>query len=104
MSGPQERVQRHTVEQMADSTLVVPMLEAPVLQLGRSEVGSALGRWEPLPPHARVRPVLEQAAGHRRDQVRLVEARQRTAMEVMAWFSDPVTSPTLTWADLRSRH
>ena len=74
VSGPQERVLRHAVEQMADSTPVVPMLEAPVQQLGCSVVGSVLGRWEPLPPHARVRPVLNQAAGHRRDQARLVEA------------------------------
>ena len=48
VSGPQERVLRHTVEQMDDSTPVVPMLEAPVQQLGCSVVGSALGRWEPL--------------------------------------------------------
>ena len=102
VSGPQERVLRHTVEQMADSTPVVPMLDAPVQQLGCSVVGSALGRWEPLPPHARVRPVLEQAAGHRRDQARLVEARHRTAMQVMAWFAAPVRAATLTWAERRS--
>ena len=30
VSGPQERVQRHTVEQMADSAPVLPMLDAPV--------------------------------------------------------------------------
>ena len=30
VSGPKERVQRHTVEQMADSALVLPMLDAPV--------------------------------------------------------------------------
>ena len=30
VSGPQERVQRHTVEQMADGAPVLPMLEAPV--------------------------------------------------------------------------
>ena len=60
--GPQERVLRQTVEQMADSTPVVPMLEAPVQQLGCNVVGSALGRWEPLPPHARVQPALELAS------------------------------------------
>ena len=98
---PQERVLRHTVEQMADRTPVVPMLEAPVQKLGCSVVGSALGRWEPLPPHARVRPVLEHAAGHRRDQARVVEARHRTAVQVMAWFAAPVRSATLTWAEMR---
>ena len=92
----QERVLQHIVEQMADSTPVVPMLEAPVQLLGCSEVVSALGLWEPLPPHARVRPVLEQAAGHRRDQALLVEARHSTAMQVMAWFAAPVRSATLT--------
>ena len=65
VSGPQERVLRHTVEQMADSTQVVPMLQAPAQQLGCSVVGSVLGRWEPLPPQARVQSVLEQAAGRR---------------------------------------
>ena len=30
VSGPQERVQRHIVEQMADSAPVLPMLDAPV--------------------------------------------------------------------------
>ena len=30
VSGPQERVQRHIVEQMADCAPVVPMLDAPV--------------------------------------------------------------------------
>ena len=30
VSGPQERVQRHTVEQMADGVPVLPMLDAPV--------------------------------------------------------------------------
>ena len=90
------------VEQMADSTPVVPMLEAPVQQLGCSVVGSVLGRWEPLPPQARVQPVLEQAAGHCRDQARLVDARHRTAMQVMAWFAAPVRASTLTRAELRS--
>ena len=58
-SVPQERVQRHTVEQM-----VVPVLVAPVPLLGSCcEVGCALGRWEPLPPPVRVRPCRELAAG-----------------------------------------
>ena len=83
VSWPQERVLRRTVEQMADSALVVRVLEALVPQLGCSEVGGVLGSWEPVPPHARVRPVLEQAAGLRGDQARLVEARHSTAMEVM---------------------
>ena len=99
---PQERVLRHTVEQMSDSRPVVPMLEGAVQQLGCSVVGSALGRWEPLPPHARVLPALEEAAGHRREQARLVEARYRTAMQVMAWFAAPLRASTLTWAERRS--
>ena len=57
VSGPQERVLGHTVEQMADSAPVVPILEAPVPQLGCSEVGS---------------PVLEHAAEHRCDLALLV--------------------------------
>ena len=31
-----------------------------------------------------------------------METRQRTAMEVMAWFWDPVRSSALTWAEMRS--
>ena len=42
-------------------TLWSRWLKLQVQQPGCSEVVSALGRWEPLPPHARVRPVLEQA-------------------------------------------
>ena len=61
------RVWTAGVEQMADSTPGVPMLEAPVQQLGCSVVGRVLGRWEPLPPQAREQSVLEQAVGHRRD-------------------------------------
>ena len=46
--------------------------------------------------------MLEQAAGIHRDHARLDRARERTAMEVMNWFSDPVRSATLTWAEVRS--
>ena len=93
---PQERVQRHTVEQMGDVVPVLPVLIAPLPLLGCSEVGSALGRWEPLPPHARVRPVLEQAAGLRRDLARLGQARHSTAMEVMSWCATLVRGVALT--------
>ena len=44
-SVPQERVQRHTVEQMGDVVPVVPVLTALVPLLGSCEVGCALGRW-----------------------------------------------------------
>ena len=84
-SVPQERVQRHTVEQMGDVVPVVPVLIAPVPLLGSCEVGCALGRWEPLPPPVCVRPCRELAAGLHRDLTRLEEVRQRTAIEVARW-------------------
>ena len=49
VSGPQERVLRLTVEQMADSTPVVPMLEAPVQQLGCSVCGERARPWGAAP-------------------------------------------------------
>ena len=84
-SVPQERVQRHTMEQMGDNVPEVPVLIALVLLLGSFEVGSA-----PLPPPARVRSYRELAAGLRCDLTRLEEVRQQTAMEVARWFSELV--------------
>ena len=52
ISGAQERVLRHAVEQVADSVPVVLALDAPVLQMGCGKVGSVLNPWEPLPPDA----------------------------------------------------
>ena len=79
VSGPQERVQRHIVEQVADSVPGLPSLVAPVPLMGGAgsgEVGDVLGRWEPLPPHARVRVCPEQAA-------RVL----RSVVEVHSWYA-----------------
>ena len=87
---PQEQVQRHTVEQMGGNVPEVPILIDPLLLLGCGEVGSVLGRWEPLPLPARVRSCRELAAGLHRDLTRLEEVRQHTAKEVARWFFELV--------------
>ena len=95
VSGPQERVLRHTVEQMVDCVLDVPIFEAPVSQLGCGEEGGVLSHWEPLPPPARVRSCHELAADLHRDLARLGRSH-RTVMEVIA------RGITLTWDERRS--
>ena len=76
VSGPQEQVQRHTVEQIVDSALGLPIL------------------------NARVRPRLEQAAGVLTGLSQLEQVRRRTAMEVFRSFER--VWRTLTWDELRS--
>ena len=83
VSGPQERVLRHTVEQIVDSVPWSPVLNAPVPQMGCGEVGDVLGRGEPLPPH-------EQAAGVLTDLSQLDQVRRRTAMDFYCWYADLV--------------
>ena len=55
-----------------------------------------LSPWELLPPPPCVRSCRELATGVRRDLAPLEEVRQRTAMEVMRWFVDPVMCVALT--------
>ena len=94
---PQERVQRHTVDQIVDSvrlpTLHVPQVEQLVEVLLIPECPRLLlrtgSRGEPRSPEPRV-------VGLRRDLARLEQVRQRTAMEVMRWFVDPVRCGALT--------
>ena len=52
-----------------------------------------LNPWEPLPPQARVRPRLEQAAGLHRDLSRLERARRLTAGEVARAYREHFPSP-----------
>ena len=83
VSGPQERVQRRTVEQIVDCALVVPFLDVPVPQVVSGEVVKVLGQcfvgtWEPLPQA----PVLEPEGGVHQDLAKLERARRRTGREV----------------------
>ena len=79
VSGPQERDERRTVEEMSDSAPIVPILAAPVPRLGCGEVRSVLSPSD----------VSKQAAGLHRDHVRQQQARRRTAMEVFRAYSGP---------------
>ena len=72
---------------MGDNVQEVPVLIAPVPLLACGEVGSVLGRWEPVRPPARVLSCRELAGGLHRDLTRLEEVNQQTAIEVARWFS-----------------
>ena len=105
VSGPQERVQRHTVEQNIDTFAAVPMLDAPVPLVGQLvEVLKIVDMMVPdveqvikvpkialedgIPRRGELRE--PRVVELRRGVARLVEARHRTAMEVLRWCSDLV--------------
>ena len=105
VSGPQERVQRHTVEQNIDTFAAVPMLDAPVPLVGQLvEVLKIVDTMVPdveqvikvhkialedgIPRCGELRE--PRVVELRRDVARLVEVRHRTAMEVLRWCSNLV--------------
>ena len=95
VSRPQERVQRHTVEQNIDTFAAVPMLDAPVPFVGQlvkvlkivdmmvPDVEQVIkvpniAREDGIPRRGELR---EPRVVDRRDMARLVEARHRTACD-----------------------
>ena len=89
-TGPQERVQRHTEEQNIDTFAAVPMLNpcaaggtvVEVLKIAEMMVPDVEG----IPRRGELREL--RLVELRRDMAQLVEARHRTAMEVLRWCSD----------------
>ena len=103
VSGPQERVQRRTMEQIIDCVPVVPLLDVPVPQMVSIEVADVLGpcfvgTWEPLP--------LEPTAGVNQDLAQLERARRRTGREVADAYRAHLNTPRslvgLSWDELQS--
>ena len=101
VSGPQEWVQRHIVEQLVDSALWLRVLGAPVpLMWSGGAVGSVLSPWEPLPPPACVRSCRELAAGVLADLSQLEQVTRGGASQVCNWVARSWRS--LTQDELRS--
>ena len=82
VSGPHERVLRHTVEQIVDSVLGLLVLNAHLPQMVSGEVGDVLQPVGAAPSSGSVRSCLEPAAGVHQDLARVERARRRTAAEV----------------------